>query len=190
MRTDINSPEGRKSASHWAFEEKNLAIQGCFCWKPSCFHLPVMGGCFLLAIPLIWEFLHLSTLLGFVSRFVFPFENLKLEQVLGLAAITMNYWLCWWLISLYLPHLLLPQIAPYSNWGHKIEFPSLAAFLILGFSPPASLDLLWLSFGTSIGLFLLCFNLFPCNNGCLLILLWRSTNLWPRGEFYCYQLLL
>lgn len=162
VRTDINSPGGHRSASHWDFDMKNPAIHGCLCRKSNWFYLSFMEGCFLVAIPLIWEFLHLYGSLVWI-RICICLSHLKLQLVLGLAAITTSYWLCWWLISLYLPCLLLPQIAPYSNWGHKIMFPSPAAFLLVGFFPPASLDLPWLFFGALVSVFLLSFNLFPCN---------------------------
>lgn len=135
--TDINLIGGHRSAAHWAFEERSLGNTQlpftqnptgfiCLLWKNIAWWPYSWSGNSCMAVTL---------LVGLGPRFVFAFEHLKVQWVLGLSIITINYWLWWWLICIYLLHLLLPQIAPYSNWGHKIIFLSLAVFFLFCFFP-------------------------------------------------------
>lgn len=144
----------------------------------------------LVVVRLIWEFLHLCDVSYWVgTKICICFWTS--ETTVGSWPVYKHYeLLVVMVIDIYLRRLL-PQIAPYSNWGHKIMFPSLAGFCLFAwvfFScfTGSPLDLLW-SFNR---FFSHLFNLFPCNHGCLLIVPWRNMNHWPIGEFYYYQSLL
>lgn len=190
--TDINSIGGHRSAAHWAFEERSLGnTELPLAQNPPGFIC--LLGKNIARWPYSWSgnfCMSVILLVGLGPRFVFAFEHLKVQWVLGLSIITISYWLWRWLIRIYLLHLLLPQIAPCSNWGHKIIFPSLAGFVLDWFFFPL---LHWISLSSPLRLlpfFSHLFNLFPCNHGSLLIVPWRNMNHWPICEFYCYQLLL
>lgn len=136
--TDINSIGGHRSAAHWAFEERSLGnTQLPLAQNPPGFIC--LLGKNIARWPYSWSgnfCMSVILLVGLGPRFVFAFEHLKVQWVLGLSIITISYWLWRWLIRIYLLHLLLPQIAPYSNWGHKIIFPSLAGFVLDCFFSP------------------------------------------------------
>lgn len=156
--------------------------------KPSWFHLPVTEGCFLVAITLIWGFLHLcDSSRVWIKICIFFWTSVNpvgswpgCHHYELLVVLMIDFSLS--STSSTPPNCSLQQMRAQDNVSIS------CCFFDLGFSSPALLDLPWLSFGTSISFFLLPLNLFPCNYGCLLILLWRNTNHWPKGEFYCYQL--
>lgn len=116
--------------------------------KPSWFHLPVTEGCFLVAITLIWGFLHLCDSSRVWIKICICFWTS--ENPVGSWPGCHHYEL---LVVLVIDFSLFsasstPQIAPYSKWEDRIMFPSLAAFLIWGFPPL----LCWISLGCPLEL--------------------------------------